>query len=135
MFISYAFVFGIYINLDVFYSIWTYTKYNNSLEILITACVSIFCQYWWIFLDFNYYIIPFHCYDIIPLVHFCLKFISVLILCLTHRYTMNTTYRHLYFFLLEKSMSSSKQKIHIHLHLADSVALLLKSWSIFYSPK
>ena len=55
MFLRYAFVFGIYINLDVFYSIWTYTKYNNSLEILITAYMSIICQYWWIFLDFVTY--------------------------------------------------------------------------------
>ena len=30
---------------------------------------------------------------------------------------MNTTYRHLHLFLLEKSMSSPKQKIYIHLHL------------------
>lgn len=28
----------IYIIIDVFYSIWTYAKYNNSLEILIIAC-------------------------------------------------------------------------------------------------
>ena len=130
----YAFVFGIYIIIDVFYSIWTYTKYN-SLKILMTACVSIICQYWCIFLDVNCYI----------LFHFIVKYNSFSPFLLEiyfsfnilpyNRYTMNTAYRHLHLFLLEKSMSLSKQKIHMHLHLTDFVALLSKSWSIFYSPK